>query len=44
MGVFGAALATGISQLMGGIVPLIYFIKPNKSSLKLTKTKFEWKA
>ncbi len=44
MGVFGAALATGISQLMGGIVPLIYFIKPNKSPLKLTKTKFEWKA
>ena len=44
MGVFGAALATGISQLMGGIVPLIYFIKPNKSPLKLTKTNFEWKA
>lgn len=44
MGVFGAALATGISQLIGGMVPLIYFIKPNKSPLRLTKTRFEKKA
>jgi len=44
MGVFGAALATGVSQLIGGMVPLIYFIKPNKSPLKLTKTKFKGKA
>lgn len=43
MGVFGAALATGISQLIGGIVPLIYFARKNKSTLKLTKTKFEGK-
>lgn len=44
MGVFGAALATGVSQLIGGMVPLIYFIKSNKSPLKLTKTKFKGKA
>lgn len=43
MGVFGAALATGISQLIGGIVPLMYFARKNKSTLKLTKTKFEGK-
>ncbi len=44
LGIFGAALATGISQTIGGIVPLIYFIRPNKSKLKLVKTKIELKA
>lgn len=43
MEIFGAALATGISQLIGGIIPLIYFIKENNSTLRLTKTKFELK-
>ena len=42
MGVFGAAFATGISQLIGGIVPLIYFIKKSEN-LKLVKTKLEGK-
>jgi len=44
MGVFGAALATAISQLIGGIVPLIYFIRKNDIPLRLVKTKFDWKA
>lgn len=44
MRVFGAALATGISQLIGGIIPIIYFIRPNNSPLKLVKAKFEGKA
>ena len=44
MGVFGAALATGISQIIGGIIPLIYFISKNNSPLRLVKTKFEGKA
>ena len=44
LGIFGAALATGISQLMGGIVPLIYFVSKNNSTLKLVKTKIEGKA
>lgn len=44
MEVFGAALATGISQLIGGIIPFIYFIRKNSSPLRLIKTKFEWKA
>ena len=40
----GAAAATAISQTVGGIIPLIYFISPNKSVLRLTKTKFDGKA
>jgi len=42
-GVAGAAIATGISQCIGGILPLIYFSRPNNSLLQLTKTKFEIK-
>lgn len=42
MGVFGAAFATGVSQLIGGIVPLIYFMKKSET-LKLVKTKLELK-
>jgi len=42
-GVAGAAIATGISQCIGGILPLIYFLRPNDSLLQLTKTKFEIK-
>ncbi len=40
-GVAGAALATGISQCVGGLFPLIYFIRPNTSLLRLTRTKLE---
>lgn len=36
-GVAGAAIATGIGQCVGGIVPLIYFIRPNGSRLQLIK-------
>ncbi len=42
MGVFGAALATGISQFAGSIVPLVYFLRKNSSPLKLVKTKFNF--
>ncbi|MCM1158872.1 MAG: MATE family efflux transporter [Bacteroidales bacterium] len=42
-GVAGAALATGLSQCVGGILPLIYFIRPNDSLLRLTGTKLEIK-
>ncbi len=40
-GVAGAALATGLSQCVGGILPLIYFVRPNDSLLRLTRTKLE---
>lgn len=44
MGVFGAAFATAISQFIGGIIPLIYFIRKNPTELRLIKTKFDKKA
>ncbi|MFG6319465.1 MAG: MATE family efflux transporter [Clostridia bacterium] len=44
MGVAGAALATGISQLIGGIIPLVYFVRKNDSPLQIKKAKFDWKA
>lgn len=43
-GLIGGAAATAISQMIGGIVPLIYFFRPNTSLLKLTKTSFDGKA
>ena len=41
--VAGAALATGISQCVGGMLPLLYFIRPNTSLLRLTPAKLEIK-
>ena len=43
MGVLGAALATGISQCVGALIPLVYFFKKNDCVLKLVKTKLELK-
>ncbi len=43
-GVAGAAVATGISECVGGFIPLIYFIMPNKSLLRVVKTKLDIKA
>ncbi len=42
-GVAGAAVATGISQVVGAVIPLIYFIRPNGSLLRITKTRLELK-
>lgn len=39
-GVFGAALATGISQFVGSIIPIIYFAGGKNNVLKLTKCRF----
>lgn len=40
-GIAGAALASGLGQFVGGIIPVIYFAGKNNSLLKLTfKTKF----
>lgn len=41
LGIQGAAAATALSQCVGGIVPLIYFARPNNSTLHLGKTKFD---
>ncbi len=40
-GLAGAALATGIGQCIGGILPLIYFLRPNSSLLRLTPARLE---
>ena len=40
----GAAIATGMSQVMGGLLPLIYFSRKNSSHLRLGKTRFDGKA
>ena len=43
-GLVGAALATGLSQCIGGVLPLIYFMSPkNDTALKFVKTKLEGK-
>lgn len=39
-GLAGAAWATVVSQIVGGVVPLLYFVCPNSSPLRLVKTKF----
>lgn len=43
-GVAGAAVATVISQCVGGFVPLLYFCLPNNSLLRVGKTHFDGKA
>lgn len=42
-GVVGAAVATGIGQIIGGVIPLVYFAKKNSSLLKFVRTKIEIK-
>ncbi|MDY0163839.1 MATE family efflux transporter [Desulfobotulus sp.] len=40
----GAAIATSVSQFIGGVIPLIYFSMKNSSILHLGKTIFDGKA
>ena len=40
-GVAGAAIATVASSLVGGVVPLVFFLLPNQTPLRLTQTRFE---
>lgn len=40
----GAAIATALSQFIGGVIPLIYFSRKNSSILRLGKTSFDGKA
>ena len=40
----GAAVATAASQMLGGLIPLVYFLRKNDSILRLGKTRFEGKA
>lgn len=44
LGLVGAAVATAMSQVVGGIIPLFYFSRPNTSLLQLGKTRFDGRA
>lgn len=41
LGIVGAALATNASELLGGLVPVIYFARKNDSALRLGRTRFD---
>ncbi|MCB6414990.1 MATE family efflux transporter [Faecalimonas umbilicata] len=43
-GLVGAAIATAISQILGGAIPIIYFSRANSSLLRLTKTMMDKRA
>ena len=40
----GAAAATAIAQIIGALVPLIYFARPNSSLLRLGRCTVDWQA
>ncbi len=42
-GLAGAAYATVISEYAGGLIPLLFFLMPNNSPLRLGKTHFHWR-
>ena len=44
LGLKGAAAATAIGQCVGGIIPVLYFCRPNSSLLRLTKTNLDGRA
>ena len=43
-GLEGAAAATAVSQLVGGVAPLVYFGRENDSPLRLGKCRFDGRA
>ena len=43
-GLVGAAVATATAQIIGAIVPLVYFIRPNDSLLRLGRCRFDGRA
>lgn len=43
-GLEGAAAATAVSQCVGGLLPLLYFSRPNRSLLRLTRAGLDWRA
>ena len=40
----GAAIATAAAQIVGGVIPLVYFLRKNSSILRLGKTRYDGKA
>ena len=43
-GIVGAAAATALSQFIGGLIPIIYFLRKNTSLLKLCKPILDFKS
>lgn len=43
-GIAGVALATALSQALSGIIPLVYFSRPNTSLLRFVKPSFDKRA
>ena len=43
-GLVGAAVATAIAQIIGAVIPIVYFLRPNSSLLRLGKCRFDGKA
>lgn len=43
-GLVGAAVATAIAQIIGAVIPIVYFVRPNSSLLRLGKCRFDGKA
>ena len=43
-GLVGAAAATAVSQFVGGVIPLLYFARPNPSLLQLGKATCDFRA
>ena len=43
MGVAGAAWGTVMSYAVGGLLPLLYFLKPPKGALRLCRTRLYWR-
>ena len=43
-GIAGAAAATFTSQCVGGLIPFVYFLRKNSSTLRIAPTRFDWKS
>ncbi len=43
-GLVGAAAATAVSQILGGLIPILYFCRADAGALRLAKTKIDGKA
>ena len=41
-GIVGAAVATGLSQFVGGVIPIAYFLFSKKSNIRFVKTRAYW--
>lgn len=43
-GLVGAAVATTVAQIVGAVIPLVYFARPNSSLLRLGRCTMDWRS